>query len=232
MSKEAIPDMDTVVEQVDDQMDKWMIWISSKSFNKAVKFGILIDGRYVYFDREITNLLMDLVASGEEVFYVINDQMYKAFIKDRQIFQINESTGVKREIIHNPLEKSINEWYSRYEPYEPRGVVLQVRFPSDFPSRPPFVFVEQPRLEAETSHVTRGGSICTEYLTVGDSSNTWRSDSTLKDFMEHIIHYCLLDVSDLDKAMRVDVHTKHKYSEVEARASYVNQSQIHGWKVR
>lgn len=190
-----------------------------------------MDGRMVYFDAEITSILMDLVVSGEERFYAINGQLYKARMEDDRIFQINDDTGMRREIIRNPLEKSIREWYSRYAPYEPSGVVLQVRFPSDFPSRPPFVFVQQPRLVAETGHVTRGGSICTEYLTVGDSSTTWKSDSTLKDLMEHIVHYCLLDVSNLDKAMRVDVNTKHKYCERQARASYVNQSAVHGWKV-
>ena len=44
-------------------------------------------------------------------------------------------------------------------------ILLSVRFPSSFPTAPPYVRVIRPRFVFRTGHVTIGGSICTEMLT-------------------------------------------------------------------
>ena len=48
------------------------------------------------------------------------------------------------------------------------GIYLEARIPNDFPYQPPFVFVQKPRLQQYTAHVTVDGAICAEFLTVGD----------------------------------------------------------------
>jgi ubiquitin-protein ligase len=49
-----------------------------------------------------------------------------------------------------------------------REIELHVSFPNDYPFAPPFVRVVRPRFERWTGHVTYGGSICTEFLTLSD----------------------------------------------------------------
>jgi ubiquitin-conjugating enzyme E2 Q len=44
-------------------------------------------------------------------------------------------------------------------------VLLEIRFPPDFPWQPPFIRVVAPRFAFHTGHVTVGGSICMELLT-------------------------------------------------------------------
>ena len=229
-SNNSIPNIETLIKPVNNLTNQLSIWISSDTFNKdTFKFGILIDGRMVYFDEETTQILEKLTPEDPEVFYVIKKQSYKASLEGNQIFQVNDSTEMKREILRNPLEESIKEWHRRFAPSERPGVIVQVHLPVNFPTDPPFVFVKQPRLIPETSHVTRGGSICTEYLTVGDSLTTWNPDSTLENLVEHIVYSCFLDASDLDKAMRVNVNERTPYSYDEARSSYFRQAGEHDW---
>ena len=59
-------------------------------------------------------------------------------------------------------------------------VLLELRFPPDYPAHPPFVRVLAPRLLMHTGHVTVGGSICAELLTSGGWSAGIKVDTLLE----------------------------------------------------
>ena len=59
-------------------------------------------------------------------------------------------------------------------------VLLELRFPPDFPTHPPFVRVLAPRFVMHTGHVTVGGSICAELLTSGGWSAGIKVDTLLE----------------------------------------------------
>jgi hypothetical protein len=63
-------------------------------------------------------------------------------------------------------------------------VKLELRFPLQYPSGPPFVRVISPRFKQYTGHVTIGGSICAEFLT----SSGWNSTFTVPAVLLYVSH--------------------------------------------
>lgn len=63
-------------------------------------------------------------------------------------------------------------------------VVLEIRFPPDFPWEPPFIRVVSPRFGFRTGHVTVGGSICMELLTASGWSPAYALESVLVQVRE------------------------------------------------
>jgi len=55
-------------------------------------------------------------------------------------------------------------------------LLMEVTFPQAYPQEPPFLRVVSPRCVWYTGHVTAGGAICLEVLTITGSANSWRSD--------------------------------------------------------
>ena len=53
-------------------------------------------------------------------------------------------------------------------------IVMELTFPSDYPTRPFFLRCVSPRFKWYTGHVTAGGAICIEALTTDGSANQWR----------------------------------------------------------
>lgn len=51
--------------------------------------------------------------------------------------------------------------------YKIENLVLEIKFPENYPFAPPFVRIVYPRFEFRTGHITMGGSVCTELLTPG-----------------------------------------------------------------
>jgi len=57
-------------------------------------------------------------------------------------------------------------------------VLLEIKFPSEYPLKPPFVRVVYPKFKFHTGHVTVGGSICVEMLTNSGTKSGWRTEIT------------------------------------------------------
>jgi len=100
-----------------------------------------------------------------------------------------------------------------------RRVVLSVRFPSSFPSAPPYVRVLRPRFTFRTGHVTIGGSICTEMLT----NQGWTPTLTMESVLLGIRTNMLAGGARIDRSRRDD------YSEAEAREAFNRMVREHGW---
>ena len=166
------------------------------------------------------------------VYYPVSDQLYKAEMRGNIMMQTNETTGMEREIQYDFLSQDVKAWFDMYDRQSEPGIYLQVRIPDQFPNEPPFVFVEKPRMQQWTAHVTVDGAICAEFLTSGGTPGAWRSALTLKQFVDHLLHYTLLDVSAPDKILRIDKGKGYPYTESEARRSFQLQASIHaakGW---
>jgi len=99
-------------------------------------------------------------------------------------------------------------------------VLVEVIFPNNFPSHPPFMRVVYPQFHQFTGHITIGGAICVKELT----ASGWQPDFELSSFFV-MIRNLLLEGSallDMDKA-QLD------YTEEEAREAFIRTCQTHGW---
>jgi len=96
---------------------------------------------------------------------------------------------------------------------------LEITFPEDYPSSPPFVRVITPRFAMHTGHVTVGGSICAEVLT----PSGWTAARTMADL--------IVDLQALIAAggPRLDPTNQSPYSEAEARANFLRIARSKGW---
>jgi ubiquitin-protein ligase len=215
-------------------MTKGTIFIPADTLNTpATKFRTFANCSCIYIDAE-TAVALSKLLTGEEtmVYYPVSDQMYKAEMRGNKMIQTNEATGMEREIQYDFLSQEVKVWFETHDPQSEPGIYLEVRIPNNFPNEPPFVFVQKPRLKQYTAHVTMDGAICAEFLTSGDTSGAWRPTLTFKQFVDHLFHYTLLDISDSSKILRVEKEIGYPYTEMEARRSFQMQASIHaakGW---
>lgn len=225
-----------VVSFDEGNMRNGTIFIPANTLNTPItKFRTFANGSCIHIDTETATALAKLL-TGEEtvVYYPVSDQMYKAEMRGNKIMQTNETTGMERDIEYDFLSRDVKAWFDKYDAQSEPGIYLEVRVPDQFPNEPPFVFVQKPRLQQRTAHVTVDGAICAEFLTTGNTSGAWRSTLTLKQFVDHLLHYTLLDVSDPYKILRVDMKRGFEYTESEARGSFKMQASFHaanGWNV-
>lgn len=225
---------DIVASFDEADMTKGTIFIPAKTLNTPItKFRTFANGSCIHIDAETAVALSKLLTKEESVvYYPVSDQLYRAEMRGEKMIQTNETTGMEREIQYDFLSQDVKAWFDMYDPQSEPGIYLQVRIPDQFPNEPPFVFLQKPRLQQYTAHVTVDGAICAEFLTTGNTSGAWRSTLTFKQFVDHLLHYTLLDVSDTDKILRVDMTNRYAYTESEARRSFQLQASIHaanGW---
>eukprot|EP00803_Ostreobium_quekettii_P002265 evm.model.scf_2590.1 EVM.evm.TU.scf_2590.1 scf_2590:1117-4689(-) len=67
-------------------------------------------------------------------------------------------------------------------------LALDITFPEDYPQQPFFVRVVTPRCRWYTGHVTAGGSICIEALTLSGTPNSWQPDYCVESMLNVIMH--------------------------------------------
>lgn len=110
-----------------------------------------------------------------------------------------------------------------------KSVVLELRFPPQFPMDPPLVRVIRPRfLEFAAGgggHVTAGGSMCMELLT----HSGWLPTASI----ESILLQVRMALSSTDpRPARLNLHSaKMDYSVAEAVEAYKRVSMAHGWEI-
>jgi len=119
--------------------------------------------------------------------------------------------------------------YADLEKYAARfskqaSVELELVFPDDFESIPPFVRLVTPRFQARSGHITAGGSICTELLTVDGWSKNKMSPPNLILFLHNLM---------IDGGARLDLHSPYvdsPYLFAEAVDAFNRVAGDHGWK--
>ncbi|EGD98363.1 hypothetical protein TESG_05742 [Trichophyton tonsurans CBS 112818] len=115
-----------------------------------------------------------------------------------------------------------------------KSVVLEIRFPQQYPMSPPFIRVIRPRFlgfqQGGGGHVTAGGALCMELLT----NSGWSAASSI----ESVLLQIRLAISSTDPypARLVpgqDARTGRvlEYGVAEAVEAYVRACNAHGWQI-
>jgi ubiquitin-conjugating enzyme E2 Q len=107
-----------------------------------------------------------------------------------------------------------------------KAIHIQVKFGPQHPDTPPFVRIIKPRfmqwMNGGGGHVTAGGSICIDMLTM----KGWKKDITV-DHILMVIHHAL---SDLDPVPARLIGT-YEYTIHDAVRAYIRVANTHGWRV-
>lgn len=101
---------------------------------------------------------------------------------------------------------------------------LVMKFPPEYPFKPPFIRVVRPRFIMHTGHVTIGGSICTELLT----DDGWKPVFDIESIVETIRNQITADES----GARIDMSRTDEYTEREAIEAFQRVAAYHkqhGW---
>ena len=143
---------------------------------------------------------------------------------DATKWTVGISSGSLREHLDLPqLANELDKW-NRMTQKQPL-IVMDIRFPNDYPLSVPFVRMVRPRFKWHTGHVTIGGSMCTQLLTPGG----WHQMS---------VHALLLTICQMLREGNAKIQTTpdehcHRplvdYEEQEAREAYQRVAQFHGW---
>ncbi|KAL4889341.1 hypothetical protein BDV59DRAFT_210390 [Aspergillus ambiguus] len=107
------------------------------------------------------------------------------------------------------------------------SIVIELRYPPQFPISPPFVRIIRPRIlsfrNGGGGHVTQGGSMCMELLT----NSGWSAAFS----MENVFLQVRLALSNTEpQPARLDSR-KSDYNVGEAISDYIRVCQAHGWTV-
>eukprot|EP01127_Copromyxa_protea_P016759 TRINITY_DN5040_c0_g1_i1.p1 TRINITY_DN5040_c0_g1~~TRINITY_DN5040_c0_g1_i1.p1 ORF type:complete len:239 (-),score=23.78 TRINITY_DN5040_c0_g1_i1:159-875(-) len=137
---------------------------------------------------------------------LVEDNLYKWHVK---FYGFDTSTQIAEDLF-------------MYESARPgrQHVLVEVLFPNNYPSAPPFMRVVYPQFHQFTGHITNGGAICVQELTMSG----WKPEFELAAFFV-MIRNLLLEGSaliNMDKAFL-------DYTEAEAREAFVRTCQTHGW---
>jgi len=156
----------------------------------------------------------------------------KRIMKELQAIQRSSEAAAQGIAVKVPDESDAYHWHAEFFNFEkdtplandlkrvPGGrIILSVRFPSAYPSLPPYIRVIRPRFAFRTGHVTIGGSICTEMLT----NQGWTPTMTMESVLLGIRTNMLVGGARLDLRMTAD------YSEHEARMAFDRMVREHGW---
>ncbi|CAG8545611.1 3514_t:CDS:10, partial [Cetraspora pellucida] len=142
--------------------------------------------------------------------------------------------------------QSVYQWVVQLKDFDPslplaqdmarnkvKTIDLEVRFAPDYPFVPPYIRVIRPRLlrfmDGGGGHVTAGGSICMDLLTLGNAlERGWSSVYT----MEAVLLQVKMALSSLDpKPARLDRHWNNEYTPGEAIDSFIRVANNHNWTI-
>lgn len=144
---------------------------------------------------------------------------------------------IDQNLINNPYQ-----WIVEFHSFDPSlplakdlraacmtSIVMEFRFPSEFPHAPPFVRVIRPRFLPFSmgggGHITIGGAMCMELLT----STGWSPASSI----ESVLLQVRMAITNLEPqpARLETLGRQREYSVVEAVEAYKRVCHAHGWRV-
>jgi len=102
-------------------------------------------------------------------------------------------------------------------------ILLEMKFSKDYPHVPPFVRVVKPRFAFRTGHVTVGGSICMELLTMSG----WNATNDIESILVQIGAELVGGGARLDAGMS----NNYEYAESEAWEAFYRAAGNHGWNI-
>lgn len=141
-----------------------------------------------------------------------------------------KDTGLTFEIDENNLNiwnVYINDFDKKSQLYKDmtslniKYIHMEIRFNDQFPIKPPFVRIINPRFVFKTGHITIGGSICMELLT----NQGWSPANSIENLMINIKSLILDGEGIIDKK-----NYKHNYSYEESQDAFKRMLLTHGWE--
>lgn len=141
------------------------------------------------------------------------------------------------------LIKNVYQWIIELHTFDPalplaqdlkkaslQSVVLELRFPPEFPMDPPFVRVIRPRFMEFAhggggGHVTQGGALCMELLT----NSGWSAAISIESLLLQV--RLALSSTDPRPGRLVSYGRNQDYKIGDAVSSYVRACNAHGWAV-
>ena len=223
----------------DDAMSTWNVIFTSDMFASttssgaaSTEFEVLGDNGWIALRSDLKQVFLNLLAGSSVVgggdgttCYQVGDAWYEARVQNGNLVQKNLQTDVERQIrkVDNAdrLKTDILAWFQKYGRDRKPGVHLQLRFPPNFPSSPPFVRVVCPRFHFHTGRVTVGGSMCSETLTMSGWEPRITPTAFLLVLKEHIV----------EGEGRIDMSCPYDYTEKEAEEAFKRSAETHGWKI-
>lgn len=221
----------------DDAMSTWNVIFTSDMFASttssgaaSTEFEVLGDNGWIPLRNELGEVFIKLLDASSVLgdgttCYQVGDAWYEARVQNGNLVQKNLQTDVERQIrkvdTADKLKMDILTWFQKYGKDRKPGVHLQLRFPPNFPSSPPFVRVVCPRFHFQTGRVTVGGSMCSETLTMSGWDPKITPIAFLLVLKEHIV----------EGEGRIDMSSRYDYTEKEAEEAFKRSAQTHGWKI-
>ena len=102
-------------------------------------------------------------------------------------------------------------------------IELEVYFSGEYPNEPPFVRILAPRFQKKTAHITPGGSICIDLLTL----SAWQPVNTIESVLVQIRS------AIIDGEGRLDIENWDKpYELKKAISSFKHTAKGHGWDIQ
>jgi len=105
-------------------------------------------------------------------------------------------------------------------------ITLSMKFSADYPFKPPFIRVLEPKFKWRTGHVTLGGAICMELLTVSG----WTANNDITSILIQV----RAEIGSKDGGARLappsDQANYTPYNEQEAWNAFYRAASTHGWK--
>lgn len=140
------------------------------------------------------------------------------------------------------LIKNVYQWIVELHTFDPalplaqdlkkaslQSVILELRFPPEFPMDPPFVRVIRPRFvefaRGGGGHVTQGGALCMELLT----NSGWSVVTSIESLLLQV--RLALSSTDPRPGRLVSYGRNQDYKIGDAVSSYVRACKAHGWAV-
>ena len=105
-------------------------------------------------------------------------------------------------------------------------IQMEMLFSTDYPFYPPFCRIIKPRFKFMTGHITIGGSICMDLLTLGsDEKVGWMPSNDIESIILQIRSQILEGKPELDS-------NTQPYSLYEAKSAFIRMASKYGLKIK
>ncbi len=99
-------------------------------------------------------------------------------------------------------------------------IKLEIRYGGNYTFEPPFVRIVSPMFKSLTGHITEGGAVCMELLTM----KKWSSVYSMESLLVNIVSEIIAGDGQIDEEK-----IGHEYSHDHAEKTFVRMAKGHGW---
>jgi len=147
--------------------------------------------------------------------------------------KVDETSGLENlyewEVRLFDFEGNLAKDLKEYQKKSGKGyITINMKFSKDYPAKPPFIRIVEPRFQFRTAHVTLGGAVCMEVLTL----TGWKP---ILDVLS-VILMLRAEIGAPDANARLalenDQYSGFAYNEQQAWEAFYRAAGNHGWDVK